>query len=472
MILLDPAKPVSKCVQCFLTLLASLFITGCHRGQPRQSAPDALALLPQYWLLNAPLSTVPGGPAVRTVRGPVRVELSTDGRVRTLSGSQEPLEGYLLEAQLTQPADRAGLMLYAQRTAELHLDMPDGPIIGRLHPGAFVGVAARGGRSVVVAVPRYRRTNSKAGALLAYVEVSALGVAPIAERAPAIAGKLVRNFGVPLHLREQWAAIDNLLCGGFHIEESNGDTRATQYYRGIEVSGWLESAWYWGDHGPSPCPARTVYRGNGKLVLLEGRDWLDAQDIASIPPGFTAIDPPLSDPLAKAIEQGQSLYWLTLAHGQLACRGWHPKAHWLHAGQSGANVFANRDQLEGELSDGDEYFPMNYTPVSADKSGGWLELLGPHFKKSHTGWRCGVAFTLRAAQGATLYMEGPGAYSSGGGPPKEYAPVAFHPEDVERWYLSRDGCNTALANAAREIEKDPTATERLGLHFQCNEEPP
>lgn len=455
----------------------ALLAIQCHHATPRNGDSAGHVPPPRYWLQRVSLSEGPNGPPVHTVQGPVLIELSENGYVNTPSDAKEQVAGYLTEATLTQPADRAGLMLYAQRTTDLHLDSKQGPVIGRLHPGAFVGVAVRGEGRGMVAVPRYNRTNAAdPKTLLAYVDVSALGPHPAPEVVPVLAGRVAHDFGVSLHLRGQWAAVDNLLCGELHFVEVDGDTRATQYYRGVEVSGWLESKWYWGDHGPTPCPGRTVFRHRDTLFLLDGRDWLDARAVASIPADFMRVAPPKDDPLRAAILAGTSVYWLTRSDEQLVCREWRPKARWLRAGQTGVNCLAKQDMLEGELLQRNDslgtYFPMNYTPVAADQSGGSLELLGPYFKRFGTGYKCGVAFQLLAAVGDVLFMERPGVYAAGGPPPKEYKPVAFHPQDVERWYLTRESCHAALAKAELAIQQDPSSTERLGLHVGCSEKPP
>lgn len=476
---MTPGKPTftSNPGRRHVFLIALLVTTQCHRGVPPESGSGTHAPLPRYWLQRASLSEVPNGPPVRSVQDPVLIELAEDGHVSSLPGAKEMFAGYLAETTLTRPADRAGLMLYAQRTTELHLDSKGGPVIGRLHPGAFVGVAVSGEGRGVVAVPRYTRTNAaEPRTLLAYVDANALGPHPVREVAPAFEGRRVYNFGLPLHLRDQWAAVDNLLCGAFHVVEGQGDTRATQYYRGVEVSGWLESSWNWGDHGPTPCPARSVFRHQNRLVLLDGRDWLDTREIPSIPAGFMLVEPPRTDPLGAALVAGKSIYWLTRSSDQLACREWRPKAHWLRAGQTGVNGLAQQDMLQGELLQRNDslgtYHPISYTPVAVDKSGGSIELLGPYFKRFGTGYKCVVAFQLRAARGDVLFVERLGTHSSGGAPPKEYTRVAFHPQDVEHWYLTQDSCNAALASAERAIQQNTANAERLGLHVDCNDQPP
>jgi hypothetical protein len=456
-------------------LLAAVFVlllTECHRSPERAGAAEAGVPLPRYWLQRVSLSDVPNGPSTHTVKGPVLVELGPNGHVNSLPGSPEVVAGFVPVTLLTRPTDRAGLMLYAQRTTELHLDSNNGPVIGRLHPGAFVGVAASGVEHVEVAVPRYTRINASPppNTLFAYVDATALGPEPTVEVTPELPGRLVRNFPFPLHLREQWAAINGLLCGELHIVEVDGDTRATQYYRGIEVSGWFESRWHWGDHGPVPCQARMVFRDAKRLVLLDGRDWLDAREIPAVPQGYLPVAPPSEDPLTDVILHGKPMYFLTRAHEKLACRKWRASAKWLRAGHSGKNCLADRDMLEGELLQHDDrlgtYFLMNYTPVGADKSGGSIELLGPYFKQSGTGYKGGVAFQLLLVHGDIIYMERPRTLPSMG-----YTPVAFLPEDVEHWYLSHESCEVAKAHAVTEIERDPNATERLGLHFEFLDKP-
>ena len=446
-------------------------LAGCHGSPRHEGAAETGIPLPHYWLQRVALSDVPNGPSSHTVNGPMLIELGSNGHVNSLPGSRERVAGFIPETLLTRPTDRAGLMLYAQRTTELHLDSKNGPVIGRLHPGALVGVAASRVEVVEVAVPRYTRTNaSPPNTLLDFVDATALGPEPTVEVTPELPGSLVRNFPFPLHLRDQWAAIDSLLCGELHIVEVDGDTRATQYYRGIEVSGWFESEWHFGDHGPVPCQARMVFSDAERLILFEGRDWLDAHEIPAVPQGYLPVAPPSDDPLADVILHGKPIYWLTRAHEKISCRRWHADAKWLRAGHIGKNCLANQDMLEGELLQQEDrlgtYFLMNYTPVGAAKGGGSIELLGPYFKRSGTGYKGGVAFQMLLVRGDIIYMERPRSLPSMG-----YTPVAFLPEDVEHWYLSRESCETAKVRAVTEIERDPDATERLGLHFEFNDKP-
>jgi hypothetical protein len=76
------------------------------------------------------------------------------------------LEGFIPEAIRKTPADRRGLMLHGQRVSELHLDSPAGPVIGRIHPGAFVSVAPQDGATWLVAVPRYSGSSGDGHPLL------------------------------------------------------------------------------------------------------------------------------------------------------------------------------------------------------------------------------------------------------------------------------------------------------------------
>jgi hypothetical protein len=52
-------------------------------------------------------------------------------------------------------------------------------------------------------------------------------------------------------------------------------------------------------------------------------------------------------------------------------------------------------------------------------------------------------------------------------PPAEWKLSAYHPDDVEHWFLGRESCETARARAADTLARDPGAADHLGLHLDC-----
>ena len=142
---------VGRSARVTLVWLCFALGIGCRGNRAPPAPPDTRPgeALRRYWLRDAELLDSPGGRAVRTVDAPILIELSQDGGVRKADGTGMWL-GYLPEALLQTPEPGHGLMLYAQRVGELHLDSPSGPVIGRLHPGAVVTVARDYARSVLV----------------------------------------------------------------------------------------------------------------------------------------------------------------------------------------------------------------------------------------------------------------------------------------------------------------------------------
>ncbi len=181
----------------FAALSAALLPLGCRDHQaPSAGRADAAptAMLPRYWLRDTALLDQPGGAEVRRVVEPALVELLPGGRVRSIAGAKESFEGSLPESTLKQPRGRKGLMLYAQRIGELHLLSPTGPLIGHLHSGAFVSVAADQGDWIAVGSPGFDRSD----AVVAYAERSVLGPEPRPEIAPAHAEKGRSQVGLPV----------------------------------------------------------------------------------------------------------------------------------------------------------------------------------------------------------------------------------------------------------------------------------
>lgn len=165
-----------------LTLMVALLASSGCRSRPKPALlPDAGAVVyPRYWLVNTPVLDRPGGKPVSTVAGPVLVELLPKGLVRTVAADGKQLEGYLPEELLREPGARRGLMLYAQQESELRWRGPHGPIMGRLHPGAFVSVVPEAEDHVRVgSLPFKSASDHREGSqLVLYTTRRGLGVDP------------------------------------------------------------------------------------------------------------------------------------------------------------------------------------------------------------------------------------------------------------------------------------------------------
>ena len=116
--------------------------------------------------------------------------------MRSLPGTAPSVDGYLPTSLLTAPKDGEGLALYAQRQADLHDQSGDGPVIGRVYPGAFVSVAPSNPGYLKVALPAFRAdaVGSQKQAV-AVVEATAFDRAPLPLQGPSAEGQLLRDFG-------------------------------------------------------------------------------------------------------------------------------------------------------------------------------------------------------------------------------------------------------------------------------------
>jgi hypothetical protein len=181
------------------------------------------------------------------------------------------------------PRDRAGLVLWAQRPVDMHLDSPDGAVIGRLHPGAMVGVVPFGPAHFIIAVPRYRLNGG--GPLYAYVERDALASAPSVEAAPVQSGEVLHDFAAVIRLGHGDVYVQ-LLCGDLRRRP---DGRISQYYRGVEIRGTdtrgLMGEAIEGRRGQARCPPPHVYRDTSGFFLHDGRDGLDRTPLSELPRG-------------------------------------------------------------------------------------------------------------------------------------------------------------------------------------------
>lgn len=440
-------------------------------GGAGQVAPPAEPPPPRFWLVNTEVAPAPGQPPARTVRGPVLVELLPGGKVRSLPESAEAFEGFVPESTWKTPADRRGLMLYGQRVSDLHLDSPAGPVIGRIHPGAFVSVAPHDDATWLVAVSRYRSPppSSEGKPLLAYVEKGALGPAPREQVPPSLPGEVVRDFtGLPL-----WGEgtsrvlVEQLLCGEFHVTDDHGRVRAAQYHDGIEVSGLFDVSWpwVWGDRGENGCGLGKVYRRGTELREQRGKDWLDSAVVESVPEGYRMIDLPAADPFEAVLRGHRSVFWLVQTPRGLECHEWKATRATPRKGTPGAAA-----EIEGEIrrqrDPHEASFKLHYTPSPGGAEPGVFSLWGPSLKEGDH--RCVRAFVLVGTGPGLLHVEHPPIHPTGW--PEGWTLFAYRPEDVEHWFLGREACESARERASEAIARDPAAADHLGVHLDCYRE--
>ena len=428
---------------------------GTDADAGRAAPPPALPAPPQrFWLQDVQLEPLtPGAAAPPEVHLPVHVEMQPDGVVRSLPGETPSFEGRLPAALLKEPADRRGLMLYAQRLVELHHGKPDGLVIGRLYPGAFASVAPAGDASWLVAVPRH----GDGEALLTYAAKDALGDTKLPDPPETIPGDTHFDFGfgvpfgsLPPHDQPQgWI---QLLCGGVHV-----DSRVRQYYRGVEIE--VERDRMAGrsvvfglapERGPTPCLPRYVYRGPHGMFVHSGRDVLDRTDVDTIPPGYLAVVKPEKDPIRAAVDSRSAVYWLSGTSGKLECEEWR---------------FLPRAQRDGSVVHGlvrrgarvDAWYRVDLPKLPKEAQfGSSLSLWGPISDDSTI--VCTEPFAVLRVDADRMYMRYfPQAQSW---PEREV--VAFPPDEVEQWFLTRAACD-----AVRRVAPQTRDSLAPGLRRPC-----
>lgn len=437
---------------------------GCGKRAAETTESRPVTPIAYFWLRNATLLDRPQGAPTGTVRGPLLVELHAEGRVRSVLGGTVTIEGFLPSERLTTPADRSGLMLYAQRSTELHHSSPSGPVIGRLHPGAFVSVAPGGDdRWATIGVSRYGAAGEGAGpGLIAYAERSALGPEPRPLVAPELGGRVVLDQRLPLIAPGAAAPFTETLGGPLHVEAERPLLLA-QSRQGIELRGTLDPTYgevvgerrgWLGSRG------RAVYRTRAGLVLVDGQDELDGIDVDVVPADFLPYEALPQEPLAEALLAQRPLYWTVLGRQGATCEAWKPAEIQRPAGSP--------RWLEGQLcrprDPEDTCYSVRYGPEPlAAQRDPVLVLLGPHWRDGGT--RCGTPYALVGRGDDVLYLAGTG---------RVWVPrladgseaIAFHPADWEQWFLTKDACESRRAAGWIRVA-DGADARRAGVHFDC-----
>ena len=437
----------------------------CSACDPSPKADPVVAPiaeeLPRYWLQATTLLASPGGKQTHQVHGPVLVELGPDGRVRSLPGAEHPFEGYLPETLLFLPGEYGhGLLLYAQRETELRVDRPSGPRAGLLHPGAFVTVAPGDDTHALIGLPEFVEHDQP---MVAFVERSALGATPV-ELVPKRneKGKTVLGYSFQLRLGKGDRSVSTLNCRDVLLHFDS--VSASQYVAGVEIRGaTVDSGSF--DYAPSRpylsllCPANTVFRIGSELRLpgLLDKGAPKSVVIEKAPQGYRQVTLPDPDPLAVAIEQGASIWWLVEEQSFAGRVGvWCERWTFDRSARGG-------DALEGRLvgprplreplaeRDVVPYYPFSYRRSSGTAPARLhLEHIVPNL------WRCLCDFdyALLGAIGDELHVMGR---------PITEPPVAYDPGEAERWFLTRSACEAVRDEAVAELERDPAQATRIGF---------
>jgi hypothetical protein len=400
--------------------------------------------------------------AVREVEGPALVELLPGGRVRSVPSAADAFEGTLPDAVLREPQNGAGLMLYAERETDIHLDGLTGWVVGHLYPGAFVSVAPAGNGAVQVGSLPFPIEPP----IALFVEAAALGATPVEPAAPAPregSRAFVVGFplGVWLPTAPSSVRVDLLPCIDTWLSPTLG---ASQIVKRVELGGLLAFG------GPSAavshislrCSARVVFRAADDLLLnrISETGQPTTDEIMTVPEGFANVRLEAADPLAARVEHGGSVYWLVETSGGIACEQWafepvrtppRDMRPWLFT--EGANWrkarLVHRDAATREVRRA--WYPVQYEPRT-ERSPAVI-----HLSPLRYDVRCDCPYSYHVLGG-----DAEEAHVMGRQVPMDV--VAYDPGDAERWFFSQARCEDAARETAVAIRRDGAAATHIGLH--------
>lgn len=430
-----------------LQLAAALGCTG-ERVTPKSDGnPGAEASARRYWLKNVVLYDAPGGKPVRYLDAPVLGDVSRDGRVQSLPDGAERFAGYLPGEVLTHPQDDGGLMLHAQRATPLRLGAPEGPVVGTLHPGAFVSVAAGDVAAIAVGSLGF----AHAGKAQVYARRADLGPEPVEWSPPRGGAGTAVVWGQSLTLERGGTRFRSQPCHAIWLPDSGP---ATQRVGRVELVGWPRGEL---DAAAQPrsyeallrCPARVVSQHASRLFLT--RDDGSEVEVFDVPAEFQRVAVPHPDPLHQAVVAGEPVFWLVYAPPDLQC----VEARFEHAHRfSTPTRLLTRGKLVLDAGARGSY-DVEYRP-SVPLAGATRAPPGLRLEwngSAEHAMECD--YSLVGTDGPTLLVLGsrlaPGA-------------IAFDPGQTERWYQSAEDCARARASVQQQLRDEPRGLPEAGLH--------
>jgi hypothetical protein len=447
-----------------LCVVGIFVLLGC--GDPCRTATEAkgepAGPFPRYYLSNTALLDKPNGKRGPVIEGPVLVELLPGGRVRAVTPAKERVDGYLPEILQYLPGEEdAGLLLYAQRVADLHLERPDGKKMGRLHRGALVSVVPGRERFALIRLPEFMKDGQP---LVAFVERSALGIEPheIMPVTYSTRGRSLLGYSFPF---DETQAVQSLPCREVWLDFEHGSV--SQVVGGVELVGkrteW--TPWFTGGrsrgHLSTLCPAHALLRAEGHFLTArqEPRGLVLGHELDGIPNGYRRVELSNPDPLAEAIRSEKTVWWLVEEEGEkgqkeVFCEAWSFEVSNKKA-EGGVELIEGRLRAPKAIDvDGKKvrpHYPFTYRPSDGrDPARLHLEMIVPN----QTRCLCEADFSLLAAYHGELLMMSR---------PLPASPVAFREDEAEWWYLTRGACEGARTGASIRVNVAPWETTRIGL---------
>jgi hypothetical protein len=399
----------------------------------------------RYWLTHSAVLDEPGGHSTIEIDAPRLVELLPGGRVRSSDGATPTFQGFLPADVLEEPRGNGGLMLYAHAVGELRAYDPAGPVLGRIHPGAFVSVVPSEGKSIRVGnLPFQLAMNDKA----VYVDRAVLDSEP---REPAAFRPAGRSRSIHLPFVTGWVPNDvrggswtSTACEGASWVVDEGIV--VHHARGLEFVGTSDhfgpatTAWAMSSQEGLRCPAHTVASDDG------------------IPAGYEKLAPINPDPLPSLIARGQTIHWLVATEKGPVCDAWRFATDKRSPAPSPSRINGRLVRLKMFEYGGTKHnasHPMRYAPASGATRATLhldsIQLDARNVMKCD----CDYDYTVLRSAGDELEVMGR--------PLPENA-RAYDPRDAERWFLSSKSCENARGEAARVLEQDGTTAAGLGFH--------
>ncbi len=426
-------------------------LVACSNGTPKQRpGPSTLHAPERYWLKNTTLLETPGGRPTHHVEGPLLVELLDGGHVRSVDRGATHVEGYLPEQLLDKPQPGQGLMLYVQQVAELRYGGHTGPVIGRLHPGALVSVVRLGSEGSLVGSLPFQPAD-----LIGYVKGSALGSTVRELRAPEydrggrayIMGMIP---GVPFPSSDGARTIQWNPCEPLWIDDAT--SAASQAIKGVELMAHCDrnagvgySPWEPRRPYSMHCPATTILAQGTRLVLQTPHG---VGAVKSAPNHLGRIQDGTFTMLRGLMEREEDLHWVVFIEKEPSCipvrfrrpRPWSGDTAVLETTlvrREGTQLY----RYATRLFPGNEARPPRLVMDSAAPPGSSL--------------CCEYNYALVGVSADELLLLGRRI--------PDHA-VAYDPREVERWYRSRERCETARAEVERAVLEQPQLVPFLGTH--------
>lgn len=377
-----------------------------------------------------------------------------EAQTPTASPVQPPVE-----VRNEPPAYEIAEQLWVQSSTEIRLDGPTGPVVGRAYPGARLTVVSITEQWLEVGLEQFGHRfvgNSHQGLLTGFVSSTRLGRGEASVSPAALKGRVVENFRralSPTPFGED--RFVDTSCGVLRVAEDRDNPdgqsaqKLAQYRDGVEIFGWSDRP-VRGLRGDNICPRRVIYADRWQVEL---------GNRPQVPPGYVLRDLERSTLAAShALKTGNQFYWLLDEAEGAVCRGYR-----IGDQELVSEPYVKERRVVREIH--------GYQRV-----GSWLELLGPDWERQEpNGWnsfmsmRCAQIYeVVEAHDDSLLLVFGRSSLSPDSAP--DMRPYAYHPKDVEPWFLSHQACLEAaeLRNAnPPSIEPQQLAESIPNAHSGC-----